>query len=349
MTRLGYALLILAVTQLAAAAQEKNTAFTDPARADADFALQGEYAGSGWGVQIVAGGGGTFSAMLYPGGLPGAGWNRTQRYKLAGSRDGDVVRLHNDEYMLTVHNNQALLADATGRVYGQLTKRVRINPTLGLLPPPGAKVLFDGRSTDEFVKGQMTEDHLLRMGTMTKESVGDFRLHLEFRVPYMPHARGQGRANSGVYIQQRYEVQILDSFGLEGLKNECGAMYEQRPPAVNAALPPLSWQTYDIWFRQPRWSADGKTKVEPARITVFHNGIPVHWNYALTNKTGGGKQEGPEEFPIALQDHGNPVVFRNIWMVSGQGEYPVTRPLVTAGNCCTQRVGLLRRILRRCR
>jgi hypothetical protein len=111
---------------------------------------------------------------------------------------------------------------------------------------------------------------------------------------------------------------------------------------VNAALPPLSWQTYDIWFRQPRWSEDGKTKLEPARITVYHNGIPVHWNYALTNKTGGGKQEGPEEFPIALQNHGNPVVFRNIWMVPGQGEYPTAKPAATS--CSRPRARLLRRV-----
>lgn len=348
MTRFGYTpfvvLLFLAAT---AWPQENKVAVTDAAQADADFAWQGEYAGSNWGLQVVAGGNGRFDAMLYPEGLPGAGWRKTQRFHLNGALEGDTVVLKGQQYAATVRVNQADILDNAGRPLGRLTKRIRVSPTLGLRPPANGTVLFGGTNADQFINGKMTEDHLLRMGTMTKEKVGDFRLHLEFRLPYMPYARGQGRANSGVYIQQRYEVQILDSFGLAGLKNECAAMYEQQPPDVNAALPPLSWQTYDIWFRQPRWSADGKTKLEPARITVYHNGIPVHWNYALTNKTGGGKQEGPEQFPIALQDHGNPVVFRNIWMVPGQGEYPVVRP--SAARNRALRVGILRRVFHRCR
>jgi hypothetical protein len=323
--------------------QDKKLAFTDPTQADTDFAWQGEYAGPNWGLQVVAGGGGKFDAMLYCGGLPGAGGNRNQRFKLKGELQADVVRLQGDNYSATVRTSQAQISDSSGRIISRLTKRTRVSPTLGLRPPAGATVLFDGSSADHFVNATITDDHLLRMGTMTKEKVGDFRLHLEFQVPYMPHARGQGRANSGVYIQQRYEVQILDSFGLEGFKNECGAMYEQRPPDVNTALPPLTWQTYDIWFRQPRWSADGKDKIEPARITVYHNGVPVHWNYALTGKTGGGKPEGPEEFPIALQDHGNPVFFRNIWIVPGQGEYPAVKP-AAAASCSRPRARLLRRV-----
>ena len=346
MSRIAVTVLVATICVSSLCAQEKGATYTDPDNTDADFPLQGEYAGSGWGAQVVAGGSGRFSAMLYPGGLPGAGWNRAKRQQLQGSRSGgDVLELRNDEFTLQVQQGQALLSNATGRVYGRLLKRERVSPTLGLQPPAGARVLFDGTSTSEFVKAQMTADHLLRMGPVTKDKVGDFRLHLEFRLPYMPSARGQGRANSGVYIQQRYEVQILDSFGLEGLKNECGAMYEQRPPDVNAALPPLTWQTYDVWFRQPRWSADGTKKLEPARITVYHNGIPIHWNYALTNKTGGGKQEGPEEFPIALQDHGNPVVFRNIWIVPGQGDYPV-RTTTAATSRYQARTGLLRRVFR---
>jgi len=139
---------------------------------------------------------------------------------------------------------------------------------------------------------------------------------LEFRTPYMPQARGQGRGNSGVYIQQRYEVQILDSFGLDGVDNECGGLYKQTAPAVNMCLPPLAWQTYDIWFTAARFAADGKTKVANARITVLHNGVPIHANREITAKTGGGKVEGPEDFPINLQDHGNPVTYRNIWLVN---------------------------------
>jgi hypothetical protein len=137
-------------------------------------------------------------------------------------------------------------------------------------------------------------------------------MHIEFRTPYMPLARGQGRGNSGVYIQERYEVQILDSFGLEGEANECGGLYKQRPPEVNMCLPPLSWQTYDIYFTSARWDQQG-AKIANARLTLLHNGVPVHNDYELTGKTGSGKTETPEPRPILLQNHGNPVHFRNIW------------------------------------
>ncbi|MGH7128550.1 MAG: 3-keto-disaccharide hydrolase, partial [Planctomycetaceae bacterium] len=137
---------------------------------------------------------------------------------------------------------------------------------------------------------------------------------IEFRLPYMPYARGQGRANSGVYLQGRYEVQILDSFGLHGAENECGALYRLRPPDVNMCLPPLAWQTFDIEFHAARFDAAGR-KTENARITVLHNGVAIHDNVEILRKTGNGAEEGPDPLPIRLQDHGNPVVFRNIWIL----------------------------------
>ena len=188
---------------------------------------------------------------------------------------------------------------------------------MGATPPPGAVVLFDGGGTDRFTASKLAPDGTLLSGVLTRMPVHDFQMHLEFRSPYMPHARGQGRGNSGVYIQQRYEVQILDSFGLEGVDNECGGLYKQQAPSVNMCLPPLAWQTYDIWFTAARWATDGKTKIANARITVLHNGVPIHSNREITAKTGGGKTEGTEDFPINLQDHGNPVTFRNIWLVHG--------------------------------
>ena len=143
-------------------------------------------------------------------------------------------------------------------------------------------------------------------GPLTAEPVGDFRLHIEFRLPYKPHARGQNRGNSGVYIQERYEVQVLDSFGLEGVANECGGLYRQRPPDVNMCLPPLAWQTYDIWFQA-----------------------------ALPSQTRAGKNDEPLPLPIRLQDHGNPVVYRNIWLIEGDGRYykPCPPPIVY-DPCC---------------
>jgi len=222
---------------------------------------------------------------------------------------------------MVVAGGAAIAVDNSGRELWRLVKMIRTSPTMGLAPPAGATVLFAGGSTDQFQPGaKVTPDGLLMAGVMTKFPVDAFRLHLEFRTPFMPSARDQARGNSGVYIQRRYEVQILDSFGLEGAFNECGSLYRQTPPDLNMALPPLTWQTYDIWFTPPQFDAEAKNKTANARITVLHNGVPVHWHREITAKTGGGQQEGPQPLPIQLQDHGNPVVFRNIWIVPSQGD-----------------------------
>jgi hypothetical protein len=330
-------LLCCLASSLAAQDQDKvKLTYTDPAQADADFAYQGEFAGGDWGLQVIAGGDGQFQGTLYYGGLPGNGWNRHTRLKLSGELRDGIVTLNGTGYRVNVHPYYADAFNSAGQWIARLTKMQRTSATMGLRPPYGANVLFDGTNADKFENGKLSEDGLLRMGTMTKDKVGDFRLHLEFRTPYMPYARGQARSNSGVYIQQRYEVQILDSFGLEGIENECASLYKQQRPHMNMAFPPLAWQTYDIWFHQPRWSADGKTRLEPGRITVLHNGVPVHWNYEIKNKTGGGKPEGPELFPIALQDHGNPVVFRNVWIVHDQGTHPaLLAPAPSCGRATT--------------
>jgi hypothetical protein len=241
-------------------------------------------------------------------------WNEKQANPVGSTRNSRSVVLRNDDFEVVVSGESALVKGQRGETLAHIRKWRRISPTLDEPPPPGALVLFDGTSTKKFQDGKMTPDQLLEVGAMTRMPVHDFQLHLEFRTPYMPYARGQGRGNSGIYIQQRYEVQVLDSFGLDGADNECGGLYKQRPPAVNMCLPPLSWQTYDIYFSAARWNVDGE-KLAPARITVLHNGEPVHLNYALTAKTGGGKPEGPQPFPILLQNHGNPVNFRNIWII----------------------------------
>jgi len=154
----------------------------------------------------------------------------------------------------------------------------------------------------------------------------DYNLHLEFKLPYVPAARDQGRANSGVYLQSRYEAQILDSFAMPPVSNGCGGLYRFRAPEVNACLPPLTWQTYDIRFTAPRWASDGK-KIRNARVTIWLNGIKVHDDVELPNKTGAGKDEAPTLLPIRLQNHGNPIRFRNIWLVdrglSPAGRFPV--------------------------
>ncbi len=308
---------------LAAPVDRSKEATTDLAKVDSDFTLQGEYMGCpqrAWqgaeliGLQVVALGDGKFEGVLLRGGLPGAGWDRATKVKLTGERRNSAAILLNDELKIEVSGQAAIVRQRRGEMLGQLRKLQRISPTQDAPPPAGAIVLFDGTNTAQFQNGKMTADRLLEAGAITKMPVSDFQLHLEFRTPYMPYARGQGRGNSGVYIQQRYEVQVLDSFGLEGADNECGGLYKQQRPAVNMCLPPLSWQTYDIYFTAARWTASGQM-LAPARITVIHNGEPVHLNYELTAKTGGGKAEGAEPFPILLQNHNNPVAYRNIWIV----------------------------------
>lgn len=306
---------------------KKPDAITDPHTDDADYALQGEYMGylQGWwrgaermALQVVALGDGNFEARMLRGGLPGAGWDRQTHLELTGTRQGNELHLEHSHYEVHVRPDAAVIHDREGRVLAELTKWLRVSPTLGAAPPPHAIVLFDGHSTEAFENASLTPEGHLSVGGVTKMPVGDFTLHLEFRTPFMPAARGQARGNSGVYIQQRYEVQILDSFGLEGVENECGGLYKQQRPEVNMCLPPLAWQTYDITFTASRWDRDGN-KIAPARITVLHNGVPIHDHYAFTAKTGGGKAEGPERLPILLQNHGNPVVFRNVWLVPHVG------------------------------
>jgi hypothetical protein len=190
---------------------------------------------------------------------------------------------------------------------------------LGEKPPEGAVVLFDG-TKETFDKhwrpgAQMSDDGLLKPGATSVDTFQDQTLHLEFWLPYMPKSTGQGRANSGNYIHGRYELQILDSFGLEGENNECGGIYSIARPRINMCLPPLKWQTYDIDFTAPKFDADGK-KTKNAVVTIRHNGVLIHENLELPTLTPSGalNVESPEPGPVFLQNHGNPVRFRNIWV-----------------------------------
>src|SRR6476661_2484654 len=167
-------------------------------------------------------------------------------------------------------------------------------------PPVGATILFDGKSLDHWVSRndpkkpaawKLVEGGAMQVqggDIMTKEKFGGaFKLHVEFRVPYLPKATGQGRGNSGVYLQGRYEVQVLDSYGLDSKDNDCGAIYTIAKPLVNACKAPTVWQSYDIEFHAPKF-ADGK-KTEPGRISVLHNGVKIHDDQKITkdNTTSG--------------------------------------------------------------
>jgi hypothetical protein len=186
--------------------------------------------------------------------------------------------------------------------------------------------LFDGTSTDAWENGKMENGHLLSTGATSKRQFGDYTMHLEFRTPYMPEARGQRRGNSGVYHSGRWETQVLDSFGLEGRDNECGGIYSISKPRLNMCLPPLAWQTYDVEFTAAKFDENGKRTAWP-RITVKLNGVLVHENLELSKDfTTSAPITTPlvsPEGPVFIQNHNDPVVFRNIWIVPSSS--PVKR------------------------
>jgi hypothetical protein len=301
---------------------QKPDVYTSPKEAGPDFEVQGEYLGKEsegepWGAQVIALGDGKFDLVGYKGGLPGEGWKRgDETQRATGERDGEVTRFKGDGFTVEIKDGMMTADTEEGR-FAELKKVQRKSPTIGAEPPEGAIVLFDGTSADAFENGKMVEVDgekvLAATNPVSKQKLGDHKLHIEFRTPFMPKARGQGRGNSGVYIQGRYECQVLDSFGLEGENNECGGIYTVAKPIVNMCLPPLSWQTYDIDFTAAKWDEDGK-KTENARVTIKHNGVLIHDNIEL-KPTPGFRPEGPGPESLYLQDHGDPVVFRNIWVV----------------------------------
>ena len=319
-------------------AAEKNETFTDAEKAGLDYKLQGEYEGMAgsekWGGQVIAMGDGKFHAVFEPGGLPGAGWDAKTRYESQGQLDGEKVMFTPTDKVAWEEGhfapkvevkkgfNATLEGDTlTGKTdAGQsftLKRTVRHSPTEGAKPPEGAVVLFDGKNVDAWSGTQLLPGGLLKAGGKTKRKFTDYTLHIEFNLPFKPYARSQERGNSGVYNQGLYETQVLDSFGVKGMDNQCGGMYTKAAPLVNMCYPPLTWQTYDIDFTAARY--DGGKKTSEAVITVKHNGVLIQDHFKLDNVTPGGGQEDPKEAvqsgPIFTQDHGNPVVYRNIWIV----------------------------------
>ena len=320
------ALLFATVVHAQQPATPKPKAFTDPAQTDDDFAIQGEYVGEidgkTYGVQIWAQGGGKFEAVSHLGGLPGAGWDeeratisRVPGMRAEGEKSAKFATADGN-IKAEVNGESILVNNADGLKIMELTRRNRESPTLGALPPQNAVVLFDGKGVNRFPKSRVDEKSgALIEGITSEDTFGDCSLHVEFLLPYMPGARGQGRGNSGLYLQGRYEVQMLDSFALEGKDNECGGLYKIAAPKVNMCLPPLTWQTYDVDFTAAHYDADGK-KTANAKITVKHNGVVIHENQELPGATTSApKKEDNTPGPIYLQNHGNPVRYRNIWVV----------------------------------
>ena len=317
------------------------TSKLDP-RLPEDFKFQGEYASDGMGAQVISLDKGAFQVVIYQGGLPGAGWDGENRSLLDGTLSKTEVILSPasgkrkyiagsaDQFSATLQfpplghqkyegsiKSGKLSVIAKDKTF-LLSKIIRKSTTLGKKAPKEAIVLFDGNNKKEWLGGRLDKSTNL-LNTDGKDiyslrKFSNYILHLEFMLPYRPAARGQGRGNSGLYHVDMYENQILDSFGLEGANNECGGIYSIKDSEVNACFPPLSWQTYDIDFTNAENKERKKTK--DARITVHLNGILIHDDYEITRKTGGSRPD-PEGTPgpIKLQGHGNPLQFRNIWII----------------------------------
>ncbi len=308
---------------------EPPKVWMDPAKVDdEDYAVQGEYTGEidtgdlkgkKFGVQIWAQGGGKFESASYEGGLPGAGWNgdrstvsRVNGQRAAGEK---IARFEKDNVKATVDGNNILIMNLQGERFMEMNRVTRQSPTLGAKPPAAALVLFDGKDNNYFPGAKVTDEGLLEQGATSSAKLADGTLHIEFMLAYKPDARGQQRGNSGVYVQSRYEVQVLDSFALEGKNNECGGIYTIAAPKVNMCLPPLTWQTYDIDFTSAKFDAEGK-KTSNARMTVKHNGVVVHDNVEVPHiTTAAPEKEQPAPGPLHLQNHGNPARYRNIWFL----------------------------------
>jgi len=191
-------------------------------------------------------------------------------------------------------------------------------------PPSDAVVLFDGKDLSKWTNGdkwQIKDGYAVvqKSDIVTKDSFGpDYQLHVEFATPEKVSGSGQGRGNSGVYLAERYEVQVLDSYDNKTyFDGQCASLYKQHPPLVNVCRKPGEWQTYDIVFESPRFAEDGKVQ-KPGIVTVFQNGVVVQNHFELQGGTfydrPAAYQKHPEKLPIRLQSHGNPVKYRNIWI-----------------------------------
>ncbi|HDP34782.1 MAG TPA: DUF1080 domain-containing protein [Candidatus Hydrogenedentes bacterium] len=231
-------------------------------------------------------------------------------------------------YQGEIRNGRFTGARRTGRVTFEMKRTTHEPPTLGAAPPENAIVLFNGANFDSWNNTdgwELTDDGAMMVtpdagDLVSKKKFKDVRLHVEFRTPLQPNERGQSRGNSGVFVQDVYEVQVLDSYGLEGTYDECGALYKVSAPYVNAALPPTQWQTYDITYRAARFNDDGTVREYP-RMTVLHNGFVIQHEQEIPWITAWKEVERLQPPPVErgavkLQSHrAHYVQYRNIWVV----------------------------------
>ncbi len=304
------------------------------------FPVQGEYAGTitlpgaepvHVGLQVAAYGENEFRARLFFGGFPGdltVPSDGGEAYQLQGAFEDYVLEFGGEGTLRLRYGLNGFTAlDEGNQDRGRLKRVYRKSPTLGMAPPSEALVLVDGTGLEHWRgNASMTDDRLLKQGAITAGVYGDIRLHLEAKLAFMPEKRNQSRSNSGIYIQNRYEVQILDSFALAPVFNGNTSLYRVAAPLVNATYPPLTWQSYDVFFRAPRFDAAGE-KTENARVTVYLNGALVQDDVELENGTGlGGQRQEVPRGELLLQNHGgDPIRFRNVWLVEDEYSPPGTR------------------------
>jgi len=321
-------ILLLSVTAVSHAAEPAPDPFL------------GDWQGEGLVAQVIPRGGGNYQINF----LPEFDVKCKPLAAIAGQATDGVLRFEQDGWSGRATGEQMTgtrPGDGQGAAF-ELKKVLRPSPTVGAKPPPGAVILFDGSGFDQWeaqspanasaeIAWERCEDFMRvapidkekRRGhsLITKRAFRDFRMHFEFRLALMPDKTGQARSNGGLVFGDAnwYEIQVLDSYGLEGLDNECGGIYKVAAPAVNMCRPPLLWQTYDIEYQAPRYDADGK-RTQPGRISVQHNGVPIHQNIELPDSPAAEqrRQTNPASIPtgrIILHYHRDPVEYRNIWLV----------------------------------
>jgi hypothetical protein len=311
----------------------------------AQWQVQGEYfgavqGGGNLGAWLVANGNDTYTVVFLPGGLltlPGqpyggwnqAGWNRATfsgQAKLTGTAFVVGTTSNYKAASITGSGEARVMTGTTptGAAF-TLNRVVRNSPTHGLKPKAAwgaANLWFDSATGQADLAKWATKDNIVQLsrkylyrGVQTVANHGAGLLHIEFQTCFNPTATGQGRGNSGVYVHSHYEAQVLDSFGSDGAVNEYGAIYTVKAPTVNASLPPLTWHTYDIYFT-PRTSGAAGDAAGAAVMTVYSNGVLTQDATPVTNVTTsgvGGNLLVPA--PLYLQNHGNEVVFDNIWFI----------------------------------
>lgn len=341
------AIIFSSLLVTAGALPSAETGFNDAS----DDRLQGLWRAPGWQAEIIGLGSGTYRVQL--GSEQGKGKPPLAIFMATTAPDGGVIMTPAEPGTIpTDHPKQKPawwpapkesaswkaawrddllhLSPANGPTITFAPVKMT-SPTIGLAPPADAVILLDATSTAEsvaaswktvkggrpcpwtVVPGGVLQGVPKSGSVISAQVFGNHRLHLEFRLPYEPTHRGQDRSNSGLFLQGRYEIQILDSFGLQAADNECGGIYRNAPPHINGSAPPGTWQTYDLDFTEAVF-AEG-IQIRPARVQVRHNGHVIHADQAISGPTKSAPlAAGPEPQGICLQDHGHPVQFRNIWV-----------------------------------